>query len=467
MKIKVITLASALCGVACVGGVSVAAEKAAKPNVVFILADDLGYGDVGFMGQKKIKTPRLDALSKQSLVYTHMHAGAAVCGPSRAALLTGMSQDIGLVKGNPGGNPARENFPKEEILISECFKDAGYKTAYLGKWGMGAKGSTGYPLNQGFDYFVGYDTHKSAHNYYPTSLCKNDGQLALPKNKNKKAPRSEKTYTHDLFTKEAVDYINQDHAKPFFLFVGYCIPHSPYDPPELLGYENEKGWDKTAKAYAAMITRMDRDVGAISDALEAKGLTENTIFVFTSDNGTSPYGKGAPGFFNSSGELRGVKRDVFEGGHRVPFIVRWPGKVKAGVSKNVSSFHDLMPTLCELSGVTGSAKSNGISQVPTWTGQGEQKQHDFLYWEHIQMQSGGMGRQCVLDVKNNIKGLRFGKNDPVRVYDLNADPQEKTNLAKEKPELAKALKDKLDTMRSKSKWWPIEMYNKGYKPPKE
>jgi arylsulfatase A-like enzyme len=432
-----------------------ALQVSAKPNIVFILADDLGYGEVGFMGQEKIQTPALDKIAKESMVFEQMYAGGPVCGPSRACLLTGMSQDIGYIKGNPGGDGNRENLRDKDLLFTELLQDAGYYNVYLGKWGLGPQGKSGYPLNKGFDYFVGYDTHKSAHNYYPKSLCKNEGKLELEKG----------TYTHDVFTEEALTFLDEGPKQPFLLFIGYTIPHSPFNPPNLEPYVESEKWDKTAKKYASMITRMDRDIGKIHDKLREKGLLENTLFVFTSDNGTSPYGKSAPKLFNSSGPLRGIKRDVFDGGIKVPTLVSMPGTVEAGRTAHVAAFQDFMPTLCELAGIKPSPTTNGISFVPTLKGE-PQKPHDYLYWEHIQMQKSGMGRQAVLDVKNSLKAVRFGRNGKIRLYDLSKDEAEQKDIASQYPEKAELMKKKIDGMRGESKGWPIEMHDTPYNPPK-
>ncbi len=430
-----------------------------RPNIVFILADDLGYADVGFMGQEKILTPRLDALAENGLVFENMYAGGPVCGPSRACLLSGMSQDVGFIKGNPGRKPERENFREEDVLFSELLKETGYRNVYFGKWGLGPQGMSGYPLNKGFDSFVGYDTHVAAHNYYPQELCKDDGKISLP----------EGTYTHDVFTQEALSFLDKDHEQPFMLFVGYTIPHGPYDPPDILPYENETDWSDRAKKYAAMITRMDRDVGAILDKLEVKGLTEDTLVIFTSDNGVSPYSaKEAPEFFNSNGGLRGIKRDVFDGGIKVPCVFSWPGQIEPGRTEHVASFQDFMPSLCELAGALASESCNGISFLPTLMGhEVEQAQHDYLYWEHIQMMKSSAGVQAVLDVKRNQKGIRFGRFGEVWLFDLDTDPEEKRNIAKFHPERVAAIKDIMDSTRSKSELWPISMHDTGFRKPKE
>ena len=438
------------------GSLSHAAE-ATQPNIVFILADDLGYGDVGFMGQAKIHTPNLDALAEEGLVFENMYAGGPVCGPSRACLLSGMSQATGYIKGNPGGRAERENFREEDVLFSELLKEQGYHNVYLGKWGLGPQGASGYPRNKGFDYFVGYDTHVAAHDYYPKELCKNEGKLKLAKG----------TYTHDVFTREALDFLDSEYAQPFMLFVGYTIPHSPYNPPDSKPYENERGWSDRAKKYAAMITRMDRDVGAILAKLEERGLAENTLVIFTSDNGVSPYSKEAPEFFNSNAGLRGIKRDVFDGGIKVPFVARWPEKIQSGRTEHVAAFQDMMPTLCELAGAAASERSNGLSFVPTLLGRPEQQQtHDYLYWEHLQMMKQPAGVQAVLDVKNQLKGIRFGRLGEMWLFDLSADSSELKNIAPMFPEKADTLKAKLDSMRTESALWPISMHDRPFRKPK-
>ena len=438
--------------------------KAELPNVVYILADDLGYGDVGFLGQEKILTPALDRMAGEGLVFTRHYAGAAVCGPSRACLLTGMSQAVGYIKNNPGDLWQRENLRDRDITIAEKLKEAGYTTACFGKWGLGPQGKSGYPLNQGFDEFVGYDTHRAAHNYYPKQLCANEGKLPLVQTEEKR------TYSHDVFTGRALDFLKRPHEQPFFLYLAYTIPHGPFDPPDLGPYADQD-WTGLQKRYAAMVTRMDRDIGRVLQVLRDRGLDQDTLVIFSSDNGPqSSYGEGAnhlTRFFDSNGPLRGIKRDLFDGGIMVPTVFWWPGTVAPGTTGHVSGFQDIMPTLCELAGQQAPEGIDGLSLVPILTGRPEeQKQHDYLYWEFLLMKKSGSGggRQALLDVARKRKVIRYGRHGEPLFFDLEADPGERDNKAAAHPEEAKELNEKIDTVRGASELWPIEMHETGWFP---
>ncbi len=441
------------------------AAKPDKPNIIFILADDLGYGEVGFNGQEKILTPELDKMAAQGMVFNHHYAGGAVCGPSRCVLMTGKSQAVGFIKNNPGGVWQRENLPDKEITIAEKMKEAGYATACFGKWGLGPLNKSGYPLNQGFDEFVGYDTHVAAHDYYPEQICKNNGMLQLEGNKGVKKGQVGNTYSHDLFTQCALEYVNRAHQEPFFMFLAYTIPHSPYNPPDM-GYYTTKPWKDIHKKYAAMISRMDRDIGKILDALNKKGIAENTLVVFTSDNGTSVPGlarESAPGkdFFKSSGPFRGIKRDMFEGGFREPTVFLWPGKIMPGRTNHISGFQDIMPTFCELTGINSPKGIDGISLLPTLLGKpSKQKEHDYFYWEFCVMtkDGGSQGIQAVLDVKNQLKAIRRKLDGEIQLYDIKNDPDESEDMATLYPRKVKKLKKKINSMRGASDLWPLRFF---------
>ena len=436
-----------------------AKSKNDSPNIIFILADDLGYGDIGAFGQKRIKTPSLDMMAKEGLVFTRHYAGGPVCGPSRACLMTGFDQGHGYIKGNPGGMDERETLRKEDTTVAELLNNAGYETVCIGKWGLGKLGSTGYPLDKGFDYFVGYDTHVAAHNYYPKKLCKNESWLEL----------SSGTYSHDVFTSEAIQYLKKEHDKPFFLYLAYTIPHGPYNPPDIAPY-NAEDWPDSYKKYAAMITRMDRDIGKILTLIKENALAQNTLLIFASDNGAqSIYGLGENDmtrFFDSNGSLRGIKRDVLEGGVRVPYIAWWPGRIKSGKSEIVTAFQDFMPTACELAGVKPSGNIDGMSMVPLLLGNAEDfKGHKMLYWEFIRMGSETGSRQGVLEVPENIKAVRYGTKGDIKLYFLDNDMSETTDLSKQYPALSQKMKIYMDTVRTESKLWPIPDY--GWRAPDE
>ena len=444
----------------CLACSSTALAETQNPNIIYILSDDLGYGDVGAYGQKEILTPNLDRMAEQGLRFTQHYSGGPVCGPSRATLMTGMSQAVGFIKGNPDGKWYKENFRPQDITIAEKLKEAGYTTACFGKWGLGPQGRSGYPTNQGFDHFIGYDTHIAAHNYYPKKLCQDDGKLALKKG----------TYSHDLFSEKAIEYISEEHDKPFFLYLAYTIPHNPYNPPDVKPYQN-KNWPDKYKKYAAMITRMDGDIGRILDLLAKKNLDDNTLVIFASDNGPqSSWGKGRDAmtkFFNSNGPVRGIKRDVYDGGVRIPMIAWWPGKIAPGESDHISGFQDIMPTFCELVNIQPPAGIDGISMLPTLLGQPEkQKQHETMYWEFVRVVRGKSAgaRQGLLLVKDNIKAIRFGEDYPMELYDLDSDIGESKDLSKSNPELTQKLEAYMHSVRSKSEYWPASLLKKGWRP---
>ena len=362
---------------ACGDSAEIAKGLEQKPNIIFIMADDLGFGELGAYGQEVIQTPNIDQLAMQGKKFTNFYAGGPVCGPSRACLMTGLHQGNGFIKGNPGGKPEKETLRPQDLIFPEKLKEAGYQNVCIGKWGLGPMGSSGYPTKKGFDYFVGYDTHVAAHNYYPQKLCKNDGWMALEKG----------TYSHHVFTEEALDFLEKDHPSPFFLYLAYTIPHSPHNPPSMSPYE-PMDWPEKAKKYAAMITLMDSDVGKIMAVLKEKGLDENTLVIFTSDNGADiQVGKLTQewyALFNNNGGLRSGKRSVYDGGIHVPFISWWPGRIAPGTVDEILAFQDIMPTMMELAGMKGPVKTDGISITPLLFDTREKFEgHDMLYWEFI------------------------------------------------------------------------------------
>ncbi|MCG8451503.1 MAG: arylsulfatase [Pirellulales bacterium] len=447
--------------VICLSFFSNQATAADRPNIIYILADDLGYGELGCMGQQKILTPHLDQMAAEGLLFTRHYAGGPVCGPSRACLMTGMSQAIGYIKGNPGSDWRKENLRDHDITIPEKLKEVGYETVCFGKWGLGPQGKSGYPTNQGFDRFVGYDTHHAAHNYYPKQLCQNDGKLQLPKG----------TYSHDVFSRLALEYLQQKKEGPFFLYLPFTIPHSPYNTADLKPYE-DKNWPAQYKKYAAMITRMDRDIGRLLELLRESGLAQDTLVIFSSDNGPQSSYESGPnamtGFFNSSGRLRGIKRDVFEGGVRVPMIAWWPGSIASGGTTNhVSAFQDIMPTFCDLTGAIPPSGIDGISLLPTLRGEENlQPRHEFLYWEFIRMKGNDThgARQAVLYIPDNVKGVRYGFENPLAVYQLNGDISESKNIGTSCPELTNMLEGHMNDSRTESVLWPRAMLQKGWEP---
>jgi arylsulfatase A-like enzyme len=431
--------------------------NAKKPNIVFILADDLGYGDLGCYGQKKIKTPNIDRMAAQGLRFRQFYAGSTVCAPSRCALMTGLHTGHCLVRGN-----ARVPLRPEDVTFAKLLQLAGYYTGLIGKWGLGEDGSTGVPNRQGFDYFFGYLNQHHAHNYYPDFLWRNQEKVPIPGNVLVKDNVASKrtTYSHDLFTAEALQFIEKNKAKPFFLYLAYTIPHAnnergkaegngmevPSDAP----YTNEK-WPQAQKNHAAMITYMDRDIGKLFDKLRELGLDDNTIVFFSSDNGPHREGGGDPAFFLSSGLLRGFKRSLHEGGVRVPFIARWPGRIKPGETDHIAAFWDVMPTMSDIGRAKTPDKIDGLSFAPTLFGKSkDQKQHDFLYWE---FHEGGF-QQAVRMGKWKAVRTKVGKG--MELYDLAADISEKTDIAARQPQVIERIETYLRTARTESADWPIK-----------
>ncbi|WP_167858951.1 arylsulfatase [Paenibacillus cymbidii] len=424
-----------------------------KPNIVFILADDLGFGELGAFGQTRIRTPQLDRMAAEGKRFLRHYAGGPVCGPSRACLMTGQHQGSGYIKGNPSqGNdvPLRP----EDTTIAELLRDAGYDTACIGKWGLGKAGSTGFPTAKGFNTFYGYDSHKAAHDYYPSFLWRGDGQGE------RQVPNEDGAYSHDLFTEEALAWIGREREPevPFFLYLAYTIPHNPYNPPDREPYDNEP-WPESYRSYAAMITRMDRDIGRLLDKLRELGIDDNTLVVFTSDNGPgSEYTRDIwemVQFFRSAGPYRGMKRDVYDGGVHVPLIVRWPQQIHPGDNEHVCGFQDWLPTLAELAGSRVPANIDGLSLVPALLDRPGQQQHADLYWEFISMGAERKGRQSLLDVGEGWKAVRYGSKGAIELYRMAEDEGERNNVAADYPAVAKRMAARLDAVRGDSDIWPM------------
>ncbi len=437
-----------------------------RPSIVFIMADDLGYGDLGYYGQQRIRTPNIDRLAEEGMRFTQAYAGATVCAPSRCSLMTGM---------HGGHCRIRDNIPHnvwlqpDDFTLAELLKQAGYKTGGVGKWSLGNPGSWGIPLYQGFDYYYGHLNQDQAHFYYPDYLWENDQVVLLDDvvmvkdvgrvQGNRGGQKS--MYTHDLFTEKALAFIEKQWEKPFFLYLSYTIPHFsdyPRNSPDHFIVPSDKpytdkGWPQASKNYAAMITRMDRDVGRIMQKIKDLGIDSNTVVFFTSDNG--PYNGStvhSVEFFDSNGPLRGVKRDVYEGGIRVPFIARWPGKIPAGqVSDQVLAFWDMMPTFAELTGLPIPPHTDGISMLPVLLGK-PQQDHEYLYWDY-----GHVRRTYKQAVRwGNWKGVRVGVGSPLELYDLETDPGETTNLAADQPAIVSRIDGIMKTALVPSKEYPIK-----------
>jgi len=445
----------------CLPGLSAVYGRGRGPNIILILADDLGYGDIGCYGQEKIQTPHIDRLAAEGMRFTQAYAGASVCAPSRCSLVTGMHN---------GHNRVRDNLPPgvflqpDDVTVAEVLKQAGYKTGCIGKWGLGNPGSWGIPNCQGFDYFYGHLNQDQAHFYYPDYLWENDQVKLLQEmeivnqvgtitgNRGGK----NKFYTNDLFTDKALNFIDEHAKSPFFLFLSYTIPHYsdyPAGTPEHFIVPSDapytdKQWQQIEKNYAAMITRMDGDIRKLMDRLKRHGLDSSTLVIFTSDNG--PYGGAPVDFFGSARPFRGLKRDLYEGGIRVPFIVRWPGVVKQNTTSNhVLAFWDLLPTFAEITGLPSPKGIDGLSFFPALKGE-TQRSHEFLFWDygHVRKTYKAAVR------KGHWKGI-FETGRPAELYHLEEDPGERDNRAGKHPEILQELRILIDKLRVGTSDYPL------------
>lgn len=459
-------LALALACLATADSAASAAEPA-RPNIVFILADDLGVGDLGCYGQQKIKTTRIDRLAAEGMKFSRFYAGCPVCAPSRCTLMTGKHQGHAFIRDNKAMKPEGQYpIPLDEVTLFDLFKKAGYATGAFGKWGLGPMESTGDPLTHGVQSFFGYNCQAHAHNFYPTTLWKNHEKIELPGNT---GGVTGKTYSHDLIEEATLAFLRENKSKPFFLYVPFTIPHLALQVPEDSLAEYEKAFDETPytgkqyqphpkpkAAYAAMITRMDRSVGRIVDLLEELKLTDNTLICFSSDNGAGQDGLAGlhTAFFQSMLNMRGWKGSMYEGGIRTPFLARWPGKIKAGTSSDLpGNFADVLPTLCDIAGLTAPANIDGYSIKPTLLGTGEQKKHEYLYCEFHGY--GGWQGVWLGNWKGLRKDLQKGPSS-IELYDLAADPSEKEDLAAKNPDLVARIAEIMKKEHTKSELFPIK-----------
>jgi arylsulfatase A len=413
--------------------IAFAAQK--PPNVIFILADDLGYGDVGCFGQKLIRTPNIDRLAAEGMRFTQAYAGTTVCAPSRCAFMTGLHTGHCPIRGNKEIKPeGQEPMPGDTFTVAHLMKRAGYTTALIGKWGLGYPGSTSTPDKMGFDYFFGYNCQMKAHEYYPEYLWRN----------NDKVPLDGKTYSHDLMADDALDFVRRNREKPFFLFLAFTIPHAKLQVPDVDPYVDQK-WPDNLKKLAAMITRMDRDIGRLMALLKELNLDDNTLVFFASDNGAAY----RDATFNHSGALRGFKRDMYEGGLRSPSIARWPNHIKAAnVSEQVWAFWDVLPTLAELTNQPAPAGLDGISILPALL-EGKTIAHPPLYFEFHER---GFEQAARID---DWKAVRHGPKEPIELYDLKSDLAERHEVAADNPAVVKRFEDYLKTARTDSQVWPF------------
>jgi arylsulfatase A-like enzyme len=425
-----------------------------KPNIVFIHADDLGYGDLSCYGQKKFQTPHIDRLAAEGIRFTQYYAGSTVCAPSRYALMCGFHMGHAWIRGN-GDFPLRD----EDVTVGEILKPAGYATGVIGKWGLGREGTAGLPSRQGFDEHFGFLVHQHPHRQYTDHLFRDAERV----------PVDPQAWANDLLADAALEFVRKHRSRPFFLYWAVTVPHAEIQVPddELEKFRGQfpetpfvnrsadghpsRGYRSQATpraAFAAMITRMDRHVGRLMELLKELEIDGDTIVFFSSDNGPHKEGGADPAFFASAGPLRGIKRDLYEGGIRVPMIVRWPGKIPAGaVSDHVWTHWDFLPTAAELAGTRAPAGIDGLSMAPALFGK-PAPPHEFLYWEFHER-----GFQQAVRW-GDWKAVRLGPGRPLELYDLKNDIGETQDVASHHPEVIARIEDYLKGARTDSERWP-------------
>jgi arylsulfatase A len=433
-----------------------------RPNIIYILADDLGWGDLSCYGQSKFETPNIDSLAAEGMKFTQHYSGSTVCAPSRCSLMTGLHTGHTVVRGNKEIKPEGQSpMPADTVTIPRLLSSAGYKTGMFGKWGLGAPGSESDPADH-FDEFYGYNCQRQSHTFYPDHLWHNRHKIEL----------DGKTYSHDLIMEAAKNFIRSGSDTPFFCYIPVTIPHAAMHAPKKLHDKYRKQFPQfegiigkyrgpevhnPVAAFAAMVEHLDTGVGEILGLLRKLGIDENTLVIFTSDNGPHKEGGHDPLFFDSNGPLRGYKRDLYEGGIRVPMIARMPGTIKPGSkTDHISAFWDVMPTLCQIAGIDTPKGVDGISFLPALLGR-EQPQHQYLYWEFHEQggkQAVRMGRWKAvrLDVKKN-------PNYPIELYDLETDLGENNNIAAEKPDIVTKMAEIMKTARTEDANWPLGYFH--------
>lgn len=435
-----------------------------RPNIILILADDLGYGDLGCYGSAQVKTPNLDQMAAEGIRFRSFYAGSTVCAPSRATFMLGQHTGHVNIRGNKAGLALQPG----DVTVARLLRDAGYHTALIGKWGLGDEASTGTPDAQGFEEFVGFLNQTHAHDYYPERLWRTDPRLkvnqwqSFPENQGGK----QGLYIPDLFTTAALNYLRIskpnriNRYQPFFLFLSYTLPHANNEEGKRSGNGMQvpsdapyaaQPWPQPEKNKAAMITRMDADIGRILAKLKELKIEDNTVVFFTSDNGPHKEGGVDPKILNSSGPLRGIKRDLTEGGIRVPMIVRWPGRIQPGqVSDFVWAAWDFLPTAAEIGRVTPPKGLDGFSVLPLLTGRTQTNRHESLYWEFHERGFQQAARMA------DWKAIRPQAGEPLELYELKTDLAEKQNVAEKHPEVVKQLEQLMKAARTESSLWPIQ-----------
>ncbi len=450
-------------------------EIAQKPNIIYILADDLGYGDLSFQGQTKFQTPNIDQLAEDGITFTQHYAGSTVCSPSRSVLLTGQHTGHTPIRGNKGNAFGNWPIPAEILTVAEILQQNGYVTGAFGKWGLGAPGSEGDPNNQGFDEFFGYNHQTLAHNYYPAYLNHNQDTVWLKDNEG----TGEGIYAPIPIHEHAIKFIVENKDKPFFMYYPSVIPHAELFAPEeymakyrgkFLPEKEYKGADEGAPrykiggygsqpeshaAFAAMVNLLDDQVGEIVAKLKELGIDDNTIIMFSSDNGPHMEGGADPDYFDSNSIYKGYKRDLYEGGIRVPMIVKWPGKIEAASKSNhISAFWDILPTITDLIDAPTPENIDGISFLPSLLGDKEQKQHDYLYWEFHERS----GRRALR--KGDWKLVQYNVLTPEKtsteLYNLANDEGEEKDVASNNPDIVKELEALMNSARTESDVFKFE-----------
>ncbi|MEM9835971.1 MAG: arylsulfatase [Bacteroidota bacterium] len=441
-----------------------------RPNIIYILADDLGYGDLSCYGQTKFITPNIDRLGKEGMRFTQHYAGSTVCAPSRSALLTGLHTGHTYVRGNKEVMPEGQHPLADSIVtLAEFLQTQGYVTGAFGKWGLGYPGSEGAPLQQGFDVFYGYNCQRFGHHYYPYHLWSNGDSISLPAN----AGAGRGSYAPDLIHRQTLSFLEANADTSFFLYVPSIIPHAELDAPDSLlaqqqgkfppekSYSGAQAQDEGFRtngryaaqatphaAFVAMVQLLDQQVGEIVQLVHELGIADKTLIIFSSDNGPHQEGGADPDYFNSNGPYRGYKRDLYEGGIRVPMIASWPGTIPSGQeSDHVSASWDIFSTVSDLL-EQPTPVTDGISFLPTLTGQGTQPQHDFLYWEFHERG----GRQAIR--RGHWKAVRYQVNQSppgaIELYDLSTDAAEENDLASDHPTIVKEMEELFRTARTPS-----------------
>jgi arylsulfatase A-like enzyme len=428
-----------------------AQTRTAKPNILFILADDLGYGDLGCYGQKLIETPNIDKLAAEGIRFTQFYCGSTVCAPSRCSLMTGKHTGHARIRGN-----VRVDLLPEDVTLAEVLKGAGYYTGLVGKWGLGTAGRSGIPNRQGFDEFYGVLDQKHAHTQYPTQLWENEDETFLDGN----FGPARKDFVQEIYTNRALKFLENNKGRPFFLYLSYTTPHANNEMTKQSGdgmeipgdhpYSN-KPWPKPDREFAGVVNRLDRDVGAVVAKLRELGIEQNTIVMFASDNGPHREGGNHPEFFDSNGPVRGIKRDLYDGGIRTPFIARWPSVIQAGaVSEEVCAFWDLLPTFAEIAGANTPAGLDGISALKAMKG-GKMPARPYLYWE---FHENGFSQAVRM---GNWKGVRLkNRQASVQLYDLTKDIAGERDIASSHPDVVKRVAFIMDAARTESKEFPIK-----------